>query len=303
MRDASTREAATTGTVVETPIILAYSANPALSTNTISACIQSGASGVLKPPYDIHTARIVRRMIRAAKEGRISSVVGLPGNGRSLSPSNDDEGPKVILPPTALSMGGEHEGEKVLSGAYRAHRRGTSASIEPYHLTSAATTTSGRQREYSVPARKPSLRQTPVFPASTSVQSVSTPITAMAPGFDHNDPPALDHKLASLLVYNPPVEQRRRSVDISGLTLALNRAQRAFEIVKPKVIGTQDDTVFGMLSLSATKANGHRDAHGHSRHEGHDEDTCPDTQLAELLSAMYYQTQVAINIGMEDYDT
>jgi hypothetical protein len=243
-------------------------------------------------------------MIRAAKEGRISSVVGLSSNGRSASPANDDEGMhKVILPPTALSMGGEHEGEKVLSGAYRAHRRGTSASIEPYQMTSPTPSASGRQREFSMPARKQSLHQQPAFPASTSVQSVSTPITAMTPAFDHTEPPALDHKLASLLVYNPPVEQRRRSVDVSGLTLALKRAQRAFEIVKPKVLGTQDDTAFSKLSSGVTKVNSHNaHQHGQARNESHDEDACLDTQLAELLSAMYYQTQLAIEIGMEEYE-
>jgi len=303
MRDELTRQAATKGTVVEIPVILAYSANPALSTSTISACVHTGAAGVLRPPYDVHTAKIVRRMVRAAKEGRISSVVGLPGNGRSASPSNEDESEhKVILPPTALSMGGEHEGEKVLSGAYRAHRRGTSASIEPYHLTGLASSTPGRQREYSAPARKPSLQQTPAFPPSTSVQSVSTPITAVTPAFDHTEQPALDHKLASLLVYNPPVEQRRRSIDVSGLTMALKRAQRAFEIVKPKAISTPDDSAFNKLSPAGTEANGHAHELGHARGESHDEDACPDTHLAELLSAMYYQTLVAIEIGMEEYE-
>lgn len=43
------------------------------------------------------------------------------------------------------------------------------------------------------------------------------------------------------------------------------------------------------------------DTGGVESHEDHDEDVCTDTQLAELLSAMYYQTQLAIQVQMEDY--
>jgi hypothetical protein len=36
--------------------------------------------------------------------------------------------------------------------------------------------------------------------------------------------------------------------------------------------------------------------------EEHGDEGCAGTQLAELLSAMYYQTQIAIRIQMDGYD-
>lgn len=299
-----------TSHTIDQPIILAYSANPALSSSTISACVTAGAAGVLKPPYDAETARFVRRMVRAAKEGRISSIVGLSTNAnrRSSSPGGDDSAlHKVILPPTALSMGGEHEGEKVLSGAFRAHRRGTSANLDHWTSAASAASTSGRQRESSAPTRKLSLQPAAVLPSSTSKNSVHSPVTAQTPLFpEHGDHE--DHHFASLLVYNPSTEQRRRSVDVSGLGIALKRAQRAFENAKPSPQSARDPA--HSLTAGQGVVNGHvrsmsmdvRQSEKTEVAQDNGEDSCSDTRLAELLSAMYYQTQLAIEVGMDDFD-
>jgi len=271
---------------IEQHIVLAYSANPALSSGTIAACVNAGASGVLKPPYSLDTARIVRRMVRAAKEGRISSVVGLPTHdSRSQSPALDDDGRKVILPPTALSMGGEHEAEKVLSGAYKTHRRGTSASFETW------SPSAGRSRESSTPARKTSLGQTGALATTSEIEG---PVSAMIQAFPEHPDDEIDLRFASLLIYDPLNEQkRRRSVDTSGLGIALHRAQRAFETVK--LGGKSSKIDFPIPAKDDVASIGSSDS-------THDEDSCADTHLAELLSAMYYQTQVAISVEMSEYE-
>ena len=273
-----------TSRVVESPIILAYSANPALSVNTIAACVSAGAMGVLKPPYDMETASVIRRMVRAAKEGRLSSIVGLSHGGlaRSLSNGGEESPPhNVVLPPTALSIGGEHEGEKVLSGAYQKHRRGTSASFGQ----SWATPTQQRSRESSMSGRKGSFQNIiTTIPALPTSQVIQSPVTARTPVFpDHGDHDYLHFE--SLLSYNPSVEQRRRSVDTSGLGMALRRAQKAFETGKPNSPSVPSAGII----------------HQHSE-DDHDQDSCQDTQLAELLSAMFYQTLLAIDIEMNGYE-
>jgi hypothetical protein len=279
---------------VQEPIILAYSANPALSQSTIAACVNAGAAGVLKPPYSFDTARLVRRMVRAAKEGRVSSVVGLahPHHSRPESPTMEDEGHRVILPPTALSMGGEHEGERALSSAYRTHRRGTSTGQDLW----SANQLPGQSLKSPTLSRSQSHSRSGV-PEPISARSTQTPISARTPAFPEYPENDVDPRFASLLVYRPIIEQkRRRSVDVAGLGVALQRAQHAFETVKARSkmsrpdrrITSKDDTssMPGWEYLQEEETCG---------------GDCPDTQLAELLSAMFYQTQLAIQVDMDDY--
>jgi hypothetical protein len=272
----------TASSPIDPPIILAYSANPAVSPSTISACVNAGASGVLKPPYDLETARLVRRMVRAAKEGRISSVVGLHNllTSRSSPPSQEnDSAQKVVLPPTALSMGGEHEGERVLNGAFRPqHRRGNSVNLDQSQYSSL----SSGSRKLSLPPAPPTLLPFTIQKKPSTLSTAHSPAIA-----EHRN--SIDVQLESLLVYQPLVEQRRRSVDVSGLEIALKRAQRAFELVTPKLNGKTWDDAIDKLD----------DAKDHESE--HDDDALRDTQLAELLSAMYYQTQQTIQIQMDDY--
>ena len=285
----------------EIPVVLAYSANPALSSSTIVACVNAGAAGVLKPPYDLDTARLVRRMVRAAREGRISSVVGYASYDSTLGDGSGLSGTaglgKVVLPPTALSMGGEHEGEKVLSGAYRPHRRGTSIAWDTRTLSPVIETS--RSRDLLVPnstARKGSIPQALALPTFNPLKSVNTPTSAKTPGYAQDILEDQNHLLASLYVYNPSYQQRRRSVDTAGLGIALRRAQRAFEAIPsvPKAIMQPGFTFPAQRVI--TDGHGRRFSHQHI-----DGENCKETQLAELLSAMFYQTQVATDIQMDEY--
>jgi hypothetical protein len=215
-------------------VVLAYSANQALSSSTIAACVRAGASGVLKPPYDLETARLVRRMTRAALSGRISSVVGLPLANDPSSPTLEDD-IRVVLPPVALPLGdGEHETERALSS----HRRGMSGQWD------ALSSSSG------------------------SIPPPITPLTANLPRFDTKRPTGPIHSAGIAPEPTSPA-LRRRSVDVGGLTVAMNRAQQAFEASAGQDVSVE-----------------HQEA---------------DMHLAELLGTMYHQTCQTIDVQMEEY--
>ena len=116
----------------------------------------------------------------------------------------------------------------------------------------------------------------------------------MIQAFPEHPDDEIDLRFASLLIYDPLNEQkRRRSVDTSGLGIALHRAQRAFETVK--LGGKSSKIDFPIPAKDDVASIGSSDS-------THDEDSCADTHLAELLSAMYYQTQVAISVEMSEYE-
>ena len=281
MRDRSIAEVEK-GKRPEEPVILAYSANPALSPSTIAACVGAGASGVLKPPYDLETARSMRRMVRAAREGRISSTVGSSDHVPSRSLISEADEPSVILPSTALSMGGEYEGEKVLNAVVRNHQRGMSVVGSGKHAPGART----RQDSAShiLPRHHPSVTALPAL-------NTTHPISPLFPDTDHDH-----YQLASLYRYSPAFEPRRRSIDVAGLGIALRRAQRAFEAaaVPSPVTFPSHTNVASTYSFPASPTKSTTKTHTI-------EDDLKDTELAELLSAMYNQTMVTIQIKMEDY--
>ena len=284
------------GASFETPIILAYSANPALSPSTIAACVDAGASGVLKPPYDFETAKLVRRMVRAAREGRISSVVGLPNRDGlgPMSPTLEEPQMTVVLPPTALRLGGEHEGEKVLSAAVKTHARGMSEqwisrTAFPAEASPGLSVTLRGERDIALFARGGDVSQ-PLTGPTHEPRLVESSFRHPA---EQGDP----YRLGSLYRHNPAYDNRRRSVDVSGLRIALGRAQRAFEAAaapdSSKIL-TKARLESG-YSFPATPTKP-----GRQTLIVEDADN-KDTELAELLSAMYYQTTVAIQIQMSDY--
>jgi hypothetical protein len=294
--------------LVEKPVILAYSANTTLSHATVAAVVEAGASGVLKPPYDISTAKLVRRMVRAAREGRISSVVGLNPASGAMSPAYERDDPFVVLPHTALAMGAEHEGEKVLSAAIRSHKRNMSGHWDSRSSSSLSSDTpTGRIRELSAPSpaqpqppHKLSLRNdntsiTSGLATSNSVQSIMTPSTAF-PSTASFPSSKLSHDQSSHLFPHAPhtqqsdVEPRRRSVDVSGLGIALKRAQRAFEAV-PSGSGMQAKNFREKYILPSSGTGVGRA--GQRAGEG-------DTEFAELLSELFCQTQLAIGVEMGD---
>lgn len=280
---------------VEVPVILAYSANSALSLSTIEACVAAGASGVLKPLYDLETSKLLRRMVRAARVGRISSVVGL-GDASLSSPTSENPEPMVVLPETALRMGGEHEGEKVLSAAMSIHRRAHSG-----QNGGSDSSPSGRRQESTAPmrmgsdlTRKQSAgQQTSSYLPTASSHATTSPVMAKP---DTRFPPNKPDLNYFAEVYRPSLENRRRSVDVSGLCIALCRAQKVFETAASALsvncageAKAVDGYTFPAKPPKKNQLSLVREAERKS------------TELAELLSAMYYQSTVAIQIEMVEY--
>lgn len=332
----------------ERPIILAYSANPALSPNTTQACISAGASGAVKPPFHSETARMVKRMVRAARDGRISSVVDLPpppagvnGGPPAVDPSRspllswneEAEGAdvtmtmtateavaastKVVLPPTALDMGGEHEGEKVLSAAMT-HRRQLSLSRSRGNsYNSSSSNDPSSHTKSAIPnhlhlSTSISSSTTTSAPAVRIIQNrdIVTPVTART---DLRDTPTSDmiHPyIATLSRYCPSYTPRRRSVDVGCLSNALNRATRAFEAPLPaRTTGTgepmrrgrtQGGGGEGGIRQGSTKGKKRRptDLGAECGSDG----AGTKTHLAELLSAMYTQSTSATDVQMAEYN-
>lgn len=321
----------TSSSTYEAPIILAYSANPALYPSTTQRCIAAGASGVLKPPFHGESARLVKRMVRAARAGRISSVVELPVEastnqiralgtlGRAAFPSygqdGGESGTKVVLPPTALDMGGEHEGEKVLSAAMT-HRRQNS------YTNGGAATSQNRHPALSLDGLPP-VDNLQIRDRRQDL-SIVTPTTAMPNNTPssttdtHQD--SLHSYIASLSRYRPSCTPRRRSVDIGCLSVALSRATSAFEgplsimdakqgftfpppIPDPAEAGTAAPSMKrGRTQASKSELRRTSTVQG-PVHDcaGHEEESS-ETHLAELLSAMYCQSTAAMDVEMSEYE-
>jgi hypothetical protein len=304
-----------TSSTYELPIILAYSANPALNPTTTQLCIAAGAAGVIKPPFHGDTSRLVKRMVRAAREGRISSVVELPRENDSRLVSNinpalplyTDEGgdsTKVVLPPTALDMGGEHEGEKVLSAAMT-HRRQNS--INTGTLTKTLSNSTQLSLDNLSPSDPNRRRQDMSILTPTTARQMTTTTPTSATG--HRDHLPIHPYVASMSRYRPTHTPRRRSVDVGCLSLALDRATTAFE-GPLAVTDTKSGTGFTFPPPSSGMKRGKTQVGLSRKSMGtpgvameveHDEEST-ETHLAELLSAMYRQSTDVMDVGMEEYE-
>ncbi|KAK8869991.1 hypothetical protein IAR55_000561 [Kwoniella newhampshirensis] len=307
-----TRDIGRTGQNVNTPIVIAYSANPALSQTAINACMAAGAASVLKPPYNSTTATMVRTVAQAYQEGRLLPNDDFSPVGRSSSVSSTSTEPlipeetHVVLPPTALSMGGEHEGEKVLSAAVansQAHRRTSSGnwSVEPEALKRNSTSkmAAANSRKGSAVSSVSHLPPPPPTPPRDDL-SFSPPDYTLPFSF-----------AGSAFASQPSPNPRRRSVDVGGLALALKRAASAFEVPKHESnTGLLKQITEGFPSPATPTKTKPAPASsvkspfrpGQMSSDGANAESAKDTELAELLSAMYYQSVVTIDVQMRDYD-
>lgn len=273
----------TSGTVSPTeapaPFIIAYSANPSLSQSAISACISAGAIGVLKPPYDLSTAEMVRRMVRSYKEGELpvtfqspfdtSSPYGMTASHLSISPGGGSDETTVVLPPTALDMGAEHEGEKILAAAMGPRRGSSEAwSLARSDKRSSISQRTSMSRESQSTSRKGStvsgfaFTSADPFAASCACNSPSSlhlrsnqqtpPMyqqTPMEATYRHPEislPPAskytypyLFYQAPSFCSFHPAPDPRRRSVDVGGLAEAIKRASQLYEAGHPILSGSK----------------------------------------------------------------
>ncbi|WVF72402.1 hypothetical protein IAT40_007217 [Kwoniella sp. CBS 6097] len=299
------------------PIIIAYSANPAITQTAISACIGAGAAGVLRPPYDFTTAEIVMRIVHAYQEGRTLTPTPPPSGARTPSPLSRSRSPEnggseqtnVVLPPTALDMGAEHEGEKVLSAAVSSvsgHRKSLSGSwnTEPVKRSSI----SGPPRKSSVASVSASGHLSPPL--------LSPPISGTGrfefPPLPQDFP--LPSQASFFAAFDPIIEPRRRSVDTGGLSLALRRASIALKStanggeIKLEGISAnplsliEEGYSFPPTTPTKAKAQAEATSHANGDAEEHESEDSNETELAELLSAMFCHTMTAIEVQMGDYE-
>lgn len=266
------------------PLIIAYSANPSLSQSAISSCIAAGVIGVLKPPYDLSTAEMVRRMVQSYKKGELpvafqspfdtSSPYDITASRFSISPGGgSDETTTVVLPPTALDMGAEHEGEKILAAAMgprqgsseawnwaRNEKRSsfsqrTSTSRESQNASRKGSTVSGIAFASADPFAascacnspssqhlRPDQQTPPMYQQSPTMPTYKHPEISLPPAPQYTYP-YLFYQAPSFCVFHPAPDPRRRSVDIGGLAEAIKRASRLYEASHPILSGSRASSI------------------------------------------------------------
>lgn len=265
--------------------ILAYSANGTLSPAAVTACVEAGASGVLYPPYDGHTGRILSQLVTAASHGDPTSALDLSSSPvhsvhsvHNLSGLEDDA--KVVLPPTALAMGAEHESEKILSATLSSQSRRKSSQLSQGSITSSdllnRTSSDGR----------PATLQT-TYSSSSVATAVGGKSAAAAMGTV--DPLNIARTLLPSHLTSLDAS-RRRSVDTGGLSLAFDRVSKR---------AVPQDQVTGLPAASASSLSINVVA---GDHEQETADGLNTTQFADLLGEMYQQTMMSIDIQMGDYE-
>lgn len=245
--------------------VIAYSANPALSPSVVERCMQAGAIGVLQPPYESRdTLKLIKKMIAYEEK----------------------------------SNAARHAFDDLES------RRASVAS---------ASQTQDSDSTYSRAGRKQSLHPlSPLPPVSSNDYTIET--------IDGPSPFISD------------LAARRRSVDTGGLSLALQRASHHIMSYESKNQNAAHGDVpwrVGKYREARTTANSpHRSPHAeepfksrtdrsasvadvgshlaqHLREKDipeEEEEEEEEMAIAELLSEMYRQTRVAIEIQMEDYE-
>lgn len=243
--------------------VIAYSANPALSKDVVERCVEAGAVGVLQPPYESRdTLERVRKLV--ADEERNSPARRTYDVFPLGHRESHGESPGQLLPSRTLSPGMENPREAVSPM--------TATPNANYHM----------------------------------------------PGTGGDIPSPFISDLAA----------RRRSVDTGGLSLALQRASRhimsyesnnrsaaestahwrvgMFREARPATHSpTGDPGMDERVKLRTDRSASVADIGSHVPVKAHDaipEEQEEEMAVAELLSEMYRQTRVAIEIQMGDYD-
>lgn len=266
------------------PVLLGYLAHGSLSQSAIGECLDAGASGVLHPPYDGRTVVMLKHLVAAANEGT-SSTVALAGSPSTsalqFSPSMDDEA-KVILTPTALSMGAEHESERALSASWSSQRRRRSTQMSLNRVVSGSSTGSAALSALSSDLTQERSGESQQTTNSASITTPKTPLTALP---DFAFPKHLNRLLGTS--QSAVDAARRRSVDTGGLALAFDRASRRMETIEQS--GESDDSSEHINVVAGD-------------HEQELADGSSTTQFAEVLGEMYNQTMMSIDVQMGEYE-
>jgi len=279
---------ATNGSSPAQPIIIAYVTSGTPSPTAIETCIGAGAYGVLHPPFGVQTAAIIKHIVTTGRQSTASSTSGL-SSPRSLafSPLSSvlEDDPKVILTPTALGLGAEHESEKVLS-AFGHQRRRRSTQL---HLSRVVSPDSAEGAEDET------LQEREPLKTGTSTSSVGHTVATPSTTLSHF--PSLSHLYDPFSGLQQPPNfdpSRRRSVDTGGIALAFDRATKLVVSVDPVDNKIEHET----------EHNEHRPAINVVAGEKEQEaaDGTNTTQFAEVLGEMYQQTMSSIDIQMEEYE-
>lgn len=279
------------GSDADQPVILGYLAHGSLAQSSISECLEAGASGVLHPPYDGRTVASLKMLVAAANEGTSSTValLGSPAVSAQFSPINEEEG-KVILTPTALSMGAEHESEKVLSASFSSQRRRRSTQMSQISLnrvvsgsSTGSAGLSGLSSDLTKEHPDESQHGTSASSNATNLRTPKTPHTALD---DFSFPTHINRLLGTSQAASEAA--RRRSVDTGGLALAFDRATKRMETIDGAGEPVEDPA--DHINVVA------------GEHEQEVADGSSTTQFAEVLGEMYNQTMMSIDVQMGDYD-
>lgn len=260
------------------PVIVAYVTHGTLSPSAVQACISAGAYGVLHPPFVSRTASTLRQLVAAGQEGLTSTVAGLSSPPTQPQSTSYEDETKVVLTPTALAMGAEHESEKVLS-AFTHQRRRLSAQLS---LSRVISPTSPIDGESETPHEREPLR--------TGTSTSSNAPTVATPG-------SLSHFPSLAHLYDPLGLQsfdasRRRSVDTGGIAIAFDRAtKRMIPMEMPDSETMPNGGRRGSINVVA----------GDKEQEAADGSNT--TEFAEVLGEMYQQTMTSIDVQMGEYQT
>ncbi|GMK55611.1 hypothetical protein CspeluHIS016_0206670 [Cutaneotrichosporon spelunceum] len=276
------------------PIILGYLSHGSLGQASISECLEAGAAGVLHPPYDGRTVVSLKMLVAAANDGT-SSTVALASSPASsalqFSPVIEDLDAKVVLTPTALSMGAELESEKVLAASFTSQRRRRSTQVSHLSLNRVMSGSSAGSVGLSALSSEITQEITQDSRQSSSESSdatnlLGTPKTPVTTFNDYSFPTHINRLLGTLDAASEAA--RRRSVDTGGLALAFDRASKRMETMDGA--GEPADDASDHINVVA------------GDHEQDVADGNSSTQFAEVLGDMYNQTMMSIDVQMLDYD-
>lgn len=274
-------------------VILAYMPGSRLSNSALSACVAAGASGFLYPPFDKYTADYIAQLVAAANAGKTAMMVGLPNDvaspqssitSLSLHSGLDDEA-KVVLTPTALGKGAEHESERALNASLYPARRRVSTQLNLSRVISQGSTTSFESEQRgdrsdmthsaSIIAQNDQARLSPNVGRRSSLAQTQVSLG------DVGHLPSKYQLLQTMIASSE--DSRRRSVDNGGLALAFDRVtQRA--VPSPKGFGQTFNVV--------TREQEQEAAEGSNK-----------TQFAEVLGESFHHILSWIQIQMEDYES
>lgn len=259
------------------PVLLAYVPGSGLSNNALSACVAAGASGFLYPPFDSHTADYIVQLVAAANAGKTATMVGLPNDvaspqssitSLSLHSGFDDEA-KVVLTPTALGRGAEHESERALNASLHPARRRVSTQLNLSRVISQGSTASADSERVE---RNDTVQPSSNVGRRSSLAKVSVGNLGHYPS---------KYQLLESMIANSD-DSRRRSVDNGGLALAFDRVtQRA--VPAPQGFGHTFSVIAHEQEQEAAEGSN-------------------KTQFAEVLGETFHHILSWIQIQMEDYE-